>query len=246
VRDLEEEGKYVFFATRNGTVKKVPLKDFSNPMSRGIIAIGIEKNDELVAADMTDGEQIVFLASHEGMAIRFDEDDVRPMGRPAFGVRGMDLDSGDYIVGMAVTPKRAPAAAAGNGKKNGKAKKENGEAAETEAQPDKILSITENGYGKRTPVDEYRLQSRGGKGVINVKTTARNGKVVSILLVSEDSEAMVISQFGQIIRMNSEGIRESGRNAQGVRLLSLDPGDRVAAAVVIPEKDEEPNGSLIQ
>ena len=243
VRELEEEGKYVFFATRNGTVKKTALKDFSNPMSRGIIAIGIEKNDELVAASQTDGDQIVFLASHEGMAIRFDEDDVRPMGRPAFGVRGMDLDSGDYIVGMAVTPKAKPKKT--NGKaKNGKA--ENGAESEAEA-PDKILSVTESGYGKRTPVEEYRLQSRGGKGVINVKTTARNGKVVSILLVSEDSEAMVISQFGQIIRMNSEGIRECGRNSQGVRLLSLDPGDRVAAAVVIPEKEEpDGNGSLIQ
>jgi len=261
IRDLEEEGRFVFFATRNGTVKKVPLKDFSNPMSRGIIAIGIEKNDELVAASLTDGEQIIFLASHEGMAIRFDEDDVRPMGRPAFGVRGMDLDSGDYIVGMAVTPKRvAGALPAASAKTNGKAK--NGEvkngggadkaalkngASGPEAQPDKILSVTENGYGKRTPVEEYRLQSRGGKGVINVKTTSRNGKVVSILLVSEDSEAMVISQFGQIIRMNSEGIRESGRNAQGVRLLSLDPGDRVAAAVVLQEKAEpDGNGSLIQ
>ncbi len=105
VRDLEEEGKFVFFATRSGTVKKTPLKDFSNVMSRGIIAIGIEKEDELVAASCTDGNQIVFLATHEGMAIRFDEEDVRPMGRPAYGVRGMDLERGDYIVGMAVTPK---------------------------------------------------------------------------------------------------------------------------------------------
>ena len=105
VRDLEEEDKFVFFATRNGTVKKTPLKDFSNVMSRGIIAIGIEKEDELVAASCTDGNQIVFLATHEGMAIRFDEENVRPMGRPAYGVRGMDLERGDYIVGMAITPK---------------------------------------------------------------------------------------------------------------------------------------------
>jgi DNA gyrase subunit A len=109
-----------------------------------------------------------------------------------------------------------------------------------------ILSVTENGYGKRTPVDEYRLQSRGGKGVINVKTTARNGKVVSILLVTEDSEAMVISQFGKIIRMDTGSIREAGRSTQGVRLLSLEPGDRVAAAVVIPEEEKDENGSLIQ
>ena len=105
VRDLEEENRYVFFATRNGTVKKTPLKDFSNVRSRGIIAIGIEKEDELVAASCTDGNQIIFLATHDGMAIRFDEENVRPMGRPAYGVRGMNLGRGDYIVGMAVTPK---------------------------------------------------------------------------------------------------------------------------------------------
>ncbi|HMK29385.1 MAG TPA: DNA gyrase subunit A, partial [Terriglobales bacterium] len=177
VRNLEEEGKHIFFVTRQGTVKKTPLKDFCNVMSRGIIAIGIDKGDELVAAQVADGNQIIFLATHEGMAIRFDEEDVRPMGRPAFGVRGMDLDDGDYIVGMAVTPKHPP-------------KPETAEEAEEIA--DKILSVTENAYGKRTPVDEYRLQSRGGKGVINVKTTARNGKVVSIMLVTEDAEVMII------------------------------------------------------
>ncbi len=231
VRDLEEESKYIFFATRNGTVKKTPLKDFSNVMSRGIIAIGIDKGDELVAASVTDGFQIVFLASHEGMGIRFDEEDVRPMGRPAFGVRGMDLDERDYIVGMAVTSKGEA--------KTARARK-NGE--ETEPIPNMILSVTENGYGKRTPVDEYRLQSRGGKGVINVKTTARNGKVVSILLVSEESEAMVISQYGKIIRILTNQIREAGRSTQGVRLLSLDADDRVAAAVVIPDEEKE-NGN---
>ncbi len=241
VRDLEEENKYVFFATRNGTVKKTPLKDFCNVMSRGIIAIGIEKDDELVAASLTDGHQIVFLASHEGMAIRFDEEGVRPMGRPAFGVRGMDLDDGDYIVGMAVTSAQMPRQ---DVKTNGKKKNGNGEAEKP--APNLILSVTENGYGKRTQVDEYRLQSRGGKGVINVKTTARNGKVVSILLVTEDSEAMVISQFGKIIRMDTGSIREAGRSTQGVRLLSLEPGDRVAAAVVIPEEEKDENGTLIQ
>ncbi len=235
VRDLEVETQYIFFATRNGTVKKTPLKDFSNVMSRGIIAIGIDKDDELVAAAETDGQQIVFLASHEGMAIRFDEEDVRPMGRPAYGVRGMDLDKGDYIVGMAVTPKEALKP---NGKKNGKDE-------ETEPTPNLILSVTEMGYGKRTGVDEYRLQSRGGKGVINVKTTARNGKVVGILLVSDESEAMVISQYGKIIRIATNQIREAGRSTQGVRLLQLDSDDKVAAAVVIPKEEaEEP--TLIQ
>ena len=226
VRDLEEEGKFVFFVTRSGTVKKTPLKDFSNVMSRGIIAIGIEKEDELVAASCTDGYQIVFLASHDGMAIRFDEENVRPMGRPAYGVRGMDLDRGDYIVGMAVTPKV-------------RKKAKNGEQQEANL----ILSVTENGYGKRTDVDEYRLQSRGGKGVINVKTTARNGKVVSIMLVNEESEVMVISQFGKIIRIDTKNIREVGRSSQGVRLLHLEDGDRLAAASVIPAEEVNGNGN---
>ncbi len=232
VRDLEEEGKYVFFATRNGTVKKTPLKDFSNVRSVGINAIGIEKDDELVAASCTDGKQIVFLASHEGMAIRFEEDDVRPMGRAAYGVRGMNLEKGDYIVGMAVTPK------------------ERKKVKDGETESNLILSVTENGYGKRTDVDEYRLQSRGGKGVINVKTKARNGKVVSILLVNEQSELMVISQFGKIIRIDTATVRESGRSAQGVRLLHLEEGDRVAAASVIPPEEGDEtggaNGVLLQ
>jgi DNA gyrase subunit A len=234
VRNLEEEDRYVFFATRNGTVKKTAVKDFSNVMSRGIIAIGIEKEDELVAARLTDGNQIVFLASHEGMAIRFDEENVRTMGRPAYGVRGMDLDRGDYLVGVAVTPKD------GNGKK-----KAAGEDGKEEEMPSLILSITENGYGKRTPVGEYRLQSRGGKGVINVKTTARNGKVVSIMLVDESSECMLISHFGKIIRIDTKQIREAGRSTQGVRLLSLEADDKVASAAVIQEKEDE-SPSLLQ
>src|SRR6266700_314224 len=238
VRNLEEENRYIFFATRNGTVKKTPVKDFSNVMSRGIIAIGIEKNDELVAVRLTDGNQIVFLASHEGQAIRFDEEDVRSMGRPAYGVRGMDLDKNDYIVGVAVTPK--------DEKKD--EKKVDGKGKEgAESLPSLILSVTEQGYGKRTPVEEYRLQSRGGKGVINVKTTARNGKVVGIMLVDETSEAMLISQFGKIIRIDTKTIREAGRSTQGVRLLSLEADDKVASAVVLQEKEvEDPNGSLLQ
>jgi DNA gyrase subunit A len=232
VRNLEAENEYVFFVTRKGTVKKTPLKDFSNVMSRGIIAIGIDKDDELVAAQITDGNQIIFLASHEGQAIRFDEEDVRPMGRPAYGVRGMDLEKKDYIVGMAVTPKE-----------NKKSKKGDGKSDDI----CRILSVTENAYGKRTDVDEYRLQTRGGKGVINVKTTERNGKVVSIMLVTESTEVMVISQFGKILRTDTEQIRAAGRSTQGVRLLNLESGDRVAAAVVIPEDEEAaPNGTLIQ
>ena len=248
VRNLEEEGRYIFFATRNGTVKKTELKDFSHVMSRGIIAIGIDKGDELVAVTLTDGKQIVFLASHDGQAIRFDEEDVRSMGRPAYGVRGMNLDDKDYIVGMATTPKDAKQAEAEAAKVKAEAGVE--ATATDETLPIKgslILSVTENGYGKRTPADEYRLQGRGGSGVINVKTTARNGKVVGIAQVDEDSQVMLISQYGKIIRMDSSTIRESGRAAQGVRLLSLEPGDRVAAAVVIaPTEEEGGNGGLIQ
>jgi len=226
VRDLEEEGKFIFFATQKGTVKKTPLKDFSNVMSRGIIAIGIDKDDELVAARITDGSQIVFLATHLGQAIRFDENDVRSMGRPAYGVRGIDLGKNDYVVGIAVTPK------------------------EHEPGEYRILSVTENGFGKRTDVEKYRLQTRGGKGVKNMAVTPRIGRVSSIQLVDDTSELMVISQFGKIIRIDTKTIRAAGRATQGVRLLNLEPEDKVAAAVIIPPdelngKDDE-QGTLLQ
>jgi DNA gyrase subunit A len=245
VRNLEEEGKYIFFATRNGLVKKSELKEFQHVRSNGIYAISIEQGDELVSARLTDGQQIIFLATHEGQAIRFDEEDVRPMGRQAYGVWGIRMEKGDYLVGMATTPKdikKAEAEAA-------KAAAEAGipEATATdETLPLKgslILSVTEGGYGKRTPADEYRLQGRGGSGVINVKTTERNGKVVGIAQVTEKSEVMLISHYGKIIRMDSTTIRESGRAAQGVRLLNLEPGDRVAAAVVIPPEEGPANGN---
>jgi DNA gyrase subunit A len=219
VRDLEEEGKFIFFTTQKGTVKKTPLKDFSNVMSRGIIAIGIDEDDELVAARITDGSQIVFLATHLGMAIRFDENDVRSMGRPAYGVRGIDLAKNDYVVGVAITPK------------------------EHEPGDFRILAITENGFGKRTNVEMYRLQTRGGKGVKNMAVTPRIGRVNTIELVDDTSELMVISQFGKIIRIDTKTIRAAGRATQGVRLLNLEPDDKVAAAVIIPPeelKDDEP------
>jgi DNA gyrase subunit A len=242
VRNLEEEGRFVFFVTHNGTVKKTEVKDFCHVMQRGIIAINIEEGDELVAASLTDGNQIVFLASHDGQAIRFDENDVRSMGRNATGVRGMNLSEKDYIVGMATTIKPEVKAVVE------KTEKEELAPEVADLIPEKgslILSVTENGYGKRTPADEYRLTNRGGKGVINVKTTERNGKVVGISQVTEKSEVMLISQYGKIIRIESKFIRESGRSAQGVRLLNVEPGDRVAAAVVIPP-EEPTNGTLIQ
>jgi DNA gyrase subunit A len=231
VRNLEEEGKFIFFATQKGTVKKTPLKDFSNVMARGIIAIGIDTDDELIGARITDGSQIVFLATHEGMAIRFDENDVRSMGRPAYGVRGIELGKNDYVVGLAVTPKERVA---------------NGKGGNTSSL---ILSVTSNGFGKRTDVDQYRLQTRGGKGVINLKTTAKNGKVQSINLVDDTSELMVISQYGKIIRIDTKTVRSAGRSTQGVKLLNLEEDDKVAAAVVIPPeeaKTELEDGTLLQ
>jgi DNA gyrase subunit A len=244
VRNLEEEGKYVFFATRNGTVKKTDLKDFSHVRAGGIIAINIEKGDELVAARLTDGVQIVFLASHDGQAIRFEETAVRSMGRNATGVRGMNLDEKDYIVGMATTVKPDAVLPPAPAKDPADATLE---VEDVGKKGSLILSVTENGYGKRTAADEYRLTNRGGKGVINVKTTERNGKVVGIAQVTENAEVMLISQYGKIIRIESKFIRESGRSAQGVRLLNIEAGDRVAAAVVIPPEEEPTNGgTLIQ
>jgi DNA gyrase subunit A len=242
VRNLEEENKYIFFATRNGLVKKSQLREFMHVRSNGINAIGIEEGDELVACRVTDGNQIVFLASHEGMAVRFDESHVRPMGRAAYGVWGIDLDKNDYVVGMATTTK-PDAPAPPKEKVEGEP-----EVIDVAVKGSLILSVTENGFGKRTAAEEYRLTNRGGKGVINLKTTERVGKVVGIAQVDETSEVMLISHYGKIIRMDSTTIRESGRNAQGVRLLNMEPGDRVAAAVVIAP-DAEPNGgngTLIQ
>ena len=219
VRDLEEEGKFIFFSTQKGTVKKTPLKDFSNVMARGIIAIGIDSDDELVAARITDGSQVIFIATHLGMGIRFEESDVRSMGRPAYGVRGIALIKNDYVVGTVVTPKEhAPGAY-------------------------RILSVTENGFGKRTDVEEYRLQTRGGKGVKNLSVTERVGRVNSIQLVDETSELMVISQFGKIIRCDTKTIRSAGRATQGVRILNLEPDDKVAATVIIPPEELNGNGN---
>jgi len=236
VRNLEEANKYIFFATRNGLVKKSELREFMHVRSNGINAIGIEEGDELVACRITDGNQIIFLASHEGMAVRFDESHVRPMGRAAYGVWGIDLEKGDYVVGMATTTK-PDAPAPPKEKVEGEP-----EVIDAAVKGSLILSVTENGFGKRTAAEEYRLTNRGGKGVINLKTTERVGKVVGIAQVDETSEVMLISHYGKIIRMDSTTIRESGRNAQGVRLLNMEPGDRVAAAVVIAP-DAEPNGN---
>ncbi|MBI2816862.1 MAG: DNA gyrase subunit A [Acidobacteria bacterium] len=204
VKDFAEE-KYVVMTTRNGVIKKCRLSEFDNPMSRGIIAVSLDEGDELIAVGETNGDKFIFLGTHDGKAIRFPEEDVRPMGRQARGVRSMTLAKGDYLVGM--------------------------EAVEKEGW---ILTVTEQGYGKRTELGQYRVQSRGGKGIINVKTTASKGKVVGIINVTDKSEVMIITQYGKIIRLESGDIRSAGRSTQGVRLVRLEEGDRIAAACLIP------------
>jgi DNA gyrase subunit A len=203
--------RFIVMVTKHAVIKKSELTEFDNPTSRGIIAVSLDEGDELIAARITHGENYVFLGSREGQAIRFVESQVRAMGRQARGVRAMDLAEGDYLVGMEVADKDGL-----------------------------LLSIAENGYGKRTPLEDYRLTARGGKGVINMKITNRTGKVVSILSVREDSEIIIVSQNGKIIRIESSTIRQAGRSTQGVRLVSLEEGDKVAAASVIPETEDVP------
>jgi DNA gyrase subunit A len=234
--NLEEEGRFVFMATKNGTVKKSALTEFSNPRSTGIIAINLEANDELIGAKLTDGKQMIFLASHEGQAILFRETEVRPMGRNAGGVNGMDLDKDDYVVSMdAVQPDFEIIA------KEHKQTSQNLEELENEHIKDSLttlmLTVAEKGYGKRTALAEYRITSRGGKGVVNIKTTDRNGSVVATLQVTEESDVMIITEHGKVIRVHANEIREAGRSTQGVRLLRLDDDDSVAAAAVLREED---------
>ncbi len=236
-RNLEEEGRYVFLATRNGTVKKTPLADFSNPRATGIIAIHLSEDDELIGAKLTDGKQMIFLASRNGQAILFRETEVRPMGRAAAGVIGMDLASGDSVVSMETVQPDF-----GIIRKEFKRQTEDLTKLESdqirESLTSLMLTVTERGYGKRTPLAEYRVTSRGGKGVINVKTTERNGKVVAALQVTEEADVMVITSHGKIIRVRANEIREAGRSTQGVRLLRLEGDDRVVAAAGIYASEE--------
>jgi DNA gyrase subunit A len=235
-RKLEEENRYVFLATKNGTVKKTALAEFSNPRPSGIIAINLEAEDELIGAKLTDGKQMIFLASHDGQAILFRETEVRSMGRAAGGVNGMDLAKGDYVVSMdAVQPDFEII------RKEYNEESQNLDELESdhirESLTSLMLTVAEKGYGKRTPLAEYRVTSRGGKGVINLKSTERNGPVVAALQVREDSDVMIITGQGKVIRVHSAEIREAGRGTQGVRLLRLDEGDEVAAAAAILEEE---------
>ena len=202
--------RFVMFATRRGVVKKTRLDAFSNPMARGIIAISVDDGDELIAVELTTGKDQIFLGTHDGQCIRFHEDDVRDMGRQARGVKGIELSENDYLVGMTVS-----------------------------GDEGMILSVTEHGYGKRTLVSHYRAQARGGKGVINVKTTDKNGKVVAIMKVDLNSELIVITAQGKIIRLEAAAIRAAGRSTQGVKLIDLGDDDKVAASSLITNQSEK-------
>jgi DNA gyrase subunit A len=210
VRDwpTEEGQQFVVMGTRKGVIKKTDLTLFSNPRPSGIIAMGVEEGDSVIAVEVSDGHEQIFLGTRDGMAIRFDETDVRPMGRTAYGVRGISLRDNDEVVAMEVV-----------------------RAGGT------MMTVTQKGFGKRTELDEYRLQSRGGVGTIDIQTSDRNGKVVGIAYVHGDDELMLISQQGKILRMVTSAIRPIGRNTQGVKLIGMEEGDQVVSVARLAEKE---------
>jgi len=202
-------GGYVLLATRKGIVKKTELLAFSNPRSGGIIALGVEDDDALIDAVLTSGKNEILLGTQGGMAIHFSEEDVRPMGRTAYGVKGIKIDQGDRVVALEVVDSTGT-----------------------------VLTVTENGYGKRTAIDEYRIQSRGGKGLINIKTAGRNGRVVGVKFLRGDEGVMLITGKGMIIRLNTADISTIGRNTQGVRLIQLEEGDQLVSVARLAEREE--------
>ena len=227
-----QDDHYVFMATSLGTVKKTRLSDFSNPRKAGIIAVDLNESDFLVGAAITDGQHDVMLFSDAGKAVRFDENDVRPMGRTARGVRGMNLGVGHQVIAMLVAPAEA------------------GEGAEAElidatgiATPSSVLTATENGFGKRTPIAEYTRHGRGTKGMIAIQTTERNGKVVAAALVSPEDQIMLITTGGILVRTRVSEIREMGRATQGVTLINVDEGTRLSGLQRIAESDSDDEGT---
>ncbi|MDH3238097.1 MAG: DNA gyrase subunit A, partial [Deltaproteobacteria bacterium] len=208
VREFEE-GKFVVMVTAHGVMKKTDLMEFSRPRSGGIIAQGLKKGDRLIATEITSGRDEMFLSTRHGLSIRFHENDIRSMGRTAVGVRGISLGKGDEVVGMELLKP------GGN-----------------------LLTVTVNGYGKRTAVDEYRIQSRGGKGVIALKVTGKTGAVLGVAQVSEEDDVMLVTDRGKIIRMPVREIRISGRNTQGVRLIGMEENEHVASLARLAEKEE--------
>lgn len=208
VKDFPD-GNYILMASKKGIVKKTELSAFSNPRSGGIIALTIDEDDELFSVDRTDGEGEVFIATYNGKAIRFNEKEIRPMGRAARGVKGIKLGRDDYLVEMEVLSGRGS-----------------------------ILTVTEKGFGKRSNLEEYRLQRRGGTGIINIRTSSKNGKVVGVKEVAAEDQIMMITLQGKIIRMRVKGISTFRRSSQGVRLIELDEGDEVVSLVKLIEKEE--------
>jgi DNA gyrase subunit A len=215
VREFSE-GRFVLMVTKKGVIKKTALSDFQNIRSNGIIAINIDEGDELLDVVTTDGTKRIFIATNNGFAIRFDEKNARPMGRATRGTRVIDLSKDDFVVSVCpVSPDDS----------------------------ERMLSVSEQGYGKQTPISTYRLQARGGKGVINMKTTEKTGKVVAVFPVDEDSEIMIITQQAKLIRLEADKIRKTGRSAQGVRLIKVDADDMVtSASLVDPSTEEETEG----
>jgi DNA gyrase subunit A len=246
------EGKYVVMATRGGKIKKTELAAFSNVRNTGIIAIDILEGDDLHSVALSNGESEIFIGTYGGRAIRFHEADVRPMGRGASGVRGITLRDGDQVVEMDVLPAEggAPPPPPAIGGEDTAVPVEEPEVDEDAAEivvadsRGYLLTVTEKGFGKRSPVAAYRLQSRGGMGVINIKTTDKNGKVAGIAHVFDDDQLLVISEQGMIIRFPVSGVRSMGRNTQGVRLINLEETDKVVAAQKLVDK-EEPAGEEI-
>ena len=209
-----EPGYHIMMATRSGVIKKTDLMDFSRPRAAGIIAISLDEGDELISAKITDGTMNVFLGSASGKSIRFHESDVRSMGRVAGGVRGMRIDADDRIVAMEVL-----------------------------SHGQSLFTVTENGFGKRTSIDEYPVQKRGGRGVITIKTTERNGNVIAILLVEEDDDLMLMTDHGKLIRIPIKGVSEISRNTMGVKLIGMESSEKVAGAARLAEKEEAVDGA---
>ena len=204
-----DDTHFIMMVTKNGTAKKTPLSAYSNPRRGGIVAIGVDEVDALIDAVLTDGTQDIILQKRNGKAIRFNEQDVRPMGRTAYGVRGVTLEEDDAVVGMIAVKREAS-----------------------------LLVATENGYGKRSPISEYRITGRGGKGIISIQATERNGRVVAALEVIASDQVMLITRGGIVIRTSVSEISEIGRNTQGVRLINLEEGDQLIAVARVEEKDE--------
>ena len=206
MRDFNE-GQYVVLATKKGLVKKTPLSAYSHPRAAGIIAIKINEDDEVIGARVSSGEQDIFLATRSGKSIRFHESEIRPMGRVAAGNIGIRMEKGDEVVGM--------------------------ESLQDEGAT--ILTVTEKGFGKRTKTEEYRVQARGGKGILTIRTTERNGPVVYAYQVSDQDELMIIAEQGKIIRLRVRDISVIGRNTQGVKLIDLAEGEKVVGVARVME-----------